>query len=121
MSKGDPSIFYYHENNELKGLTAILVDDFLWSDTSDFETSYISKLQNTFTVGRENHSVFQYLGLHLNEQDSEITIDQINYSDNLKSITLSNNAEINTKDLLQSQIGKLLWISGQILHLMFSS
>ena len=28
MSKGDLSIFYYHKNDELSGLTAIHVDDF---------------------------------------------------------------------------------------------
>ena len=58
MSKGDPSIFYYYNGNVLQGLIAIFVDDFLWSGTNDFETSYISKLRKNFVIGKENHSVF---------------------------------------------------------------
>ena len=55
MSKGDPSIFYYYNGNVLQGLIAIFVDDFLWSGTNDFETSYISKLRKNFVIGKENH------------------------------------------------------------------
>ena len=86
MSKGDPSIFYYYNDNVLQGLIAIFVDDFLWSGTNDFETGYISKLRKNFVIGKENHSVFRYLGLHLEENDSGITLDQMNYSENLKPI-----------------------------------
>ena len=72
-SKGNPFIFYYYNDNVLQGLIAIFVDDFLWSGTNDFETSYISKLHKNFVIGKENHSVFQYLGLHLEENDSGFT------------------------------------------------
>ena len=48
---------------------------------------------------------------HLNEHDSEITLDQINYAENLKPINDIDKTK--TKELLQSQIGKLLWMSGQ--------
>ena len=65
-----------------------------------------------FVIGKENQSVFKYLGINLIEKDSDITIDQINYSENIKPINLTNN-NINSKDHLQSQIGKLLWISSQ--------
>ena len=37
----------------------------------------------------------------------------MNYSENLKPIASNYDNEINSKDLLQSQIGKLLWMSGQ--------
>ena len=85
--KGDPSIFYYSKNNQLTGFIAIFVDDFLWSGTTEFEKEYITtKIRNTFIIGKESHSVFQYLGLHLNEHDSEITLDQINYAQNLKQM-----------------------------------
>ena len=109
--KGDPSIFYYSKNNQLTGFIAIFVDDFLWSGTTEFEKEYITKIRNTFIIGKESHSIFQYLGLHLNEHDSEITLDQINYAENLKPINDIDKTK--TKELLQSQIGKLLWMSGQ--------
>ena len=55
MSKGDPSIFYYYDDNILQGLIAIFVDDFLWSGTNDFEKGYISKLRKNFVIGKVNH------------------------------------------------------------------
>ena len=57
MSKADPALFYYHDNN-ITGIIAIHVDDFLWSGTNDFETNFISKLQNTLMIGKENQSIF---------------------------------------------------------------
>ena len=108
MSKGDPSIFYYNNDNVLQGLTAIFLDNFLWSGTNDFETSYISKLCKNFVISKENRSVFRYLGLHLEENDSGITLDQMNYSKNLKPIASNCDNESNSKDLLESQLGKLL-------------
>ena len=80
MSKGDPSIVYYCNYNILQGPIAIFVDDFIWSATNDFKTNYISKLRKTFVIGKENHSAFQYLGLHQEENDFGITLDQMNYS-----------------------------------------
>ena len=112
MSKADPALFYYHDNNNLIGMIAIHVDDFLWSGTNDFETKFISKLQNTFMIGKENQSIFQYLGINLKENDSKITIDEINFAENLKLINhIHNNKD--TKDILQSLKEKLLWMSRQ--------
>lgn len=51
------------------------MDDFLWSGKNDFETDYISKLRKNCVIAKENHSVFQYLGLHLEENASGITLD----------------------------------------------
>ena len=70
MSKADPALFYCHDNNNLIGMIARRVDDFLWSGTKDFETNVVLKLRNTFTIGKENQSIFQYLGINLMENDS---------------------------------------------------
>lgn len=53
----------------------IFVDDFLWSGTFDFEANYISRLCKNVVIGKENHSLFRYLGLYLKENDSGITLD----------------------------------------------
>ena len=87
-------------------MIAMHVSDFLWSGTNDFETNFISKLQNTLMIGKENQSIFQYLGINLMENDSKITIDQISYTKNLKPINRIHNNK-DTKDLLQSHAGKL--------------
>ena len=63
-------------------------------------------------IGKENQSILQYLGINLKENDSKITIDEINFTENLKPI---NQIDINrdTKDIIQAHIGKLLWMSCQ--------
>ena len=112
MSKADPALIYYHDNNNLIDMIAMHVSDFLWSGTNDFETNFISKLQKTFMIGKENQSIFQYLGINLKENDSKITIDEINFTENLKPINqIDNNRD--TKDIIQAHIGKLLWMSCQ--------
>ena len=112
MSKADPALIYYHDNNNLIDMIAMHVSDFLWSGTNDFETNFISKLQNTFMIGKENQSIFQYLGINLKENDSKITIDEINFAENLKPINQIHNNK-DTKDIIQAHIGKLLWMSCQ--------
>ena len=58
MSKADPALIYYHDNNNLIDMIAMHVSDFLWSGTNDFETNFISKLQNMLMIGKENQSIF---------------------------------------------------------------
>ena len=111
MSKANPALFYYHEHN-LTGMVVIHVDDFVWSETIGFEVNLISKLHNIFIIGKKNQPIFQYLGINLVENGSEITTDQISYSENLKPINCMS-SRTNAKDLLKSQIGKSLWMSKQ--------
>ena len=63
-------------------------------------------------IGKGNQSIFQYLGINLMKNDSKITIDQIIYVENLKPVNHIYN-KTDTKDLLQSHIEKLLWMSSQ--------
>ena len=46
---------------------------------------------------KKNHSVFQYLGTYLDEHNSENTVDQKNYADNLKHIILNRKNYCNLK------------------------
>ena len=41
MSKGNPSIFYYYQNDKLLGIVAIHVDDFLWAGEISFSKDII--------------------------------------------------------------------------------
>ena len=53
--KGDPATFYYHNSNHKPiEIIVLYVDDFHWSDTNDFGENFISLLQNTFIIGKEN-------------------------------------------------------------------
>ena len=44
MSKGDPSILYYFNDNILQGLIAVFAQDFLWSGINDFQTDYFKAM-----------------------------------------------------------------------------
>ena len=44
MSKADSSLFDYHDNNKPKEMTPVFVAIFLWSETTDSELTFISKL-----------------------------------------------------------------------------
>ena len=58
-----------------------------------------------FVIGKENHFfTYIYLRLHIEENDSGITLDQMNYSENLKPIASNYDNESNSKDLLHMQI-----------------
>ena len=41
MSKGNPSIFYYYQNDKLLGIVAIHVDNFLWAGEISFSKDII--------------------------------------------------------------------------------
>ena len=56
-------------------MIAIHVNYFLWSGRNNFETNFISKFRNTFMIGKENQSIFQYLDINLMEDDSKSTTD----------------------------------------------
>ena len=44
---------------------------------------------------KKKQAAFWYLGLHLEEKDSGITLDQINYSENVKPVAYNNDNESN--------------------------
>ena len=64
----------------------IFADDLLWFGTCDFETNYNSRLRKNVVIGKQNHFLFRYLGLHLEENDSGITLGQMYYLENMKPI-----------------------------------
>ena len=51
MSKADPSLFFYQNNNKLEGIIKIHVDDFSSAENEHFFKYIISKICEKFTVG----------------------------------------------------------------------
>ena len=79
MSKADSSLFNCQNNNELEGIIAIHVDDFLSTGNEQF-----LKYTEKFTVGKEYNTAFHYLGLDLKEHRNYISLDQTHYIIKLK-------------------------------------
>ena len=107
MSKGSPSIFYYHKNDKLSRLIAIHVDEFLWSGDKCISEHIIPQLSEIFTIGKVSKNVFRYLGLDLRQNKKFITLDQINYINSLQLVD-KNCDTIIISDIVQTSVGKLL-------------
>ena len=66
ISKFDPALFMWHDrNNNIIGLTAVHVDDFLRTGENSFLESILTKLQKSFSVGKEEQKCFHLLGLNV--------------------------------------------------------
>ena len=67
-----------------------------------------------FLTGKTSKNAFRYLGLELNQNIQNITLDQIHYINLLQSINQKLITNRNTiSDIVQSAVGKLLWVCGQ--------
>ena len=59
ISEIDPAVFYWHDGEKLNGVTAVHVDDFFWLGSPTFEKTVITKLHETFKVGKEESVNFK--------------------------------------------------------------
>ena len=77
--------------------------------------------KETLHIGRTKNTMFNFLGLKLNQTNEGITVDQYDYIRSLEMIKIdpSKERDLNQSltlietDLLQSKIGQLLWINNQ--------
>ena len=117
LSSVDSALFTWHKGTELQGLIAVHVDAFLWSgNNAEFQSTIISKLCKTFTIGKEEGKCFIYFGVNIAQVSEQIIFDQEDYINALKPITiqrLQQPDEPTEKELLRSNIGQPLWISSQ--------
>ena len=98
ISKYDPGLFMYQYRGTLHGLLVSHVDDFLWGESHVFVETVIQSLHKIFEIGSVNKKAFRYLGLDLEEGDSNIVISQSSYVDSMESLKLDGKKDKN--DLL---------------------
>ena len=55
-------------------MIAIHVDDFLWAGCAYFEENVITKLRETFKVGKECNTAFRYLGIDMQKLSDGIIV-----------------------------------------------
>ena len=48
VSSVDPAVFYWFEDNELQGVLAVDVDDFIWAGSHEFESEVINRIRSSF-------------------------------------------------------------------------
>ena len=112
MSKVDPSLFYYQNNSKLEGIITMHVNDFLSAGNEYFFKNIIFKICKKFPVRKEYITSFHHLGLDLKVHKNCISLDQTHYIKSLDPVNLKDEY-LCIHNILQSKIGKLIWISGQ--------
>ena len=100
-------IFLFKEGT-LYGLACCHVDNFLWGGDVLFE-EIIRRFRCEFTVGSEEKTDFQYLGVHLNMLENGLFISQTAFVDSLEEIA-SFHVE---KEPVRTALGKLQWVATQ--------
>jgi len=122
ISSVDPAVFFWcNEKSECEGVLASHVDDFIWSGSVEFEQSVIPHIRSAFNVGREEKDAFSYVGIELTSVDGIISLQQQDYVDNLKPITVDRERRNQRDsllleqefDLFRSKVGQILWVARQ--------
>ena len=121
ISKFDPALFMqYDKNNNIIGLIAVHVDDFLCTGENSFLESISTKLRKLISVGKEEQKCFRFLGLNVQSKSNKILLDQNHYICNISKTLLSSSRKNdslklneNEKKALQEKIGQLLWVCNQ--------
>ncbi|CAF2215336.1 unnamed protein product [Rotaria magnacalcarata] len=117
----DPAIFKWYKDGDLQGIISTHVDDFCWGGTDLFVEKVISVIRETFDIGKEEASIFKYVGLNLDQKENNIDIDQKAYISDIQPITIGKGRLLRHKDSLNQEevhrlrvlMGQMNWVTGQ--------
>ena len=119
-SKYDKALFFWHDkDNNLRGVMALHVDDFILSGTSEWSTDVVGAIMRVFKISSSAQGSFCHLGLRLMQTSVEIFVDQNEYLEDLDTIQLSierskqKNEKLGKEEIkdLRALVGKLIWLS----------
>ena len=115
QSKFDLAVFTCMDvHNSLCGLLLIHVDDILLAGNKHF-AKIESHIRNTFSVGDESDSKsFKYIGLQIEQAESEITLSQHLYCQDIREIDMSHMGSAKDTPLSVADVTLLRSLSGQL-------
>ena len=87
--KLDPALFIYRYNNQLSGIIALHVDDFLHAGDDHFHNDIFQPLTKKFIAGKLDEGSFSYVGFQLMQDNLGITISQSHYVKNIDEIIIT--------------------------------
>ncbi len=129
MSKVDPAVFFWlDEQCKVIEVLACHVD-FLWASSLNFSKDLIPILQSALHVGREEHEHFCYVGMDFVSINGVVHVHQHSYIEKLQPIRLQavcavqRDAFLREKEQLRSKIGQILGLQNkpdQTLCLMYA-
>ena len=117
QSAYDNALFMWHDScNNIIGILAMHVDDFVCSGNEYFEKDIISTLKKKFLVGTHEYGTFKYLGLNVIQSETGITLDQNLYTSTIQPIEINKDrASIKDLELNQAEKRELKRLSGQMM------
>ena len=116
VSSVDPPVFYWFEDNEVKGALAAHVDDFIWAGSREFESKIINMIRTSFLVSTEENGIFRYVRLRLSHGAETIELDQFSYIGNILPIVITKARTLQKDSLLnQTEVSQLRSLVGQFL------
>ena len=115
----DSALFSWNHSGGLQGVICLYVDDFLWAGTQIFKNMIVDKLSDMFLIGSSASKAFKYIGLNICANNGYTTVDQFEYAQTIKPVTLSRQrAAAKSSELSDAEkteyrglIGQLNWIS----------
>ena len=114
-SRQDNAVYYWTENDELVGLSASHVDDFITTGSEEFLNHVTKGIRDRFRVSAESEGSFKYIGLQISQNNQCITVSQSDYLEDIQPIVGIESSEIplDPEELraLKSIAGSLNWIS----------
>ena len=114
-SMHDNAVFFWIEGNELFGVCACHVDDFILCGEDSFLGKLIKGVKNRFEVSSECDGIFKYVGLQIMHEGSNICVSQNQYYDDIEQLDLNfpSGTVLNDKQKrdFKSLAGQLNWIS----------
>lgn len=122
ISKVDPAVFdWLDQDNNVTGVLACHVDDFIWGGSQMFSNTVIPHLRSKLSVGREAHDNFPFVGVDFVTCGKNMQIHQETYIHYLtpihltpsRAVELSSPLTEHEKDQLRSKIGQILWVARQ--------
>jgi hypothetical protein len=115
-SKYDNALFSWHDaTNQLEGIMALHVDDFVISGTKDWYARVVDMLCTTFHISAYHRGSFKYVGLNVTQVKDAIILDQHKYIAALEEVPLdATRRRMKDDGLTEEEVSSLRSASGQI-------
>ena len=112
----EPNVFFWRDNNELKGILCSHVDDFCYGGNESFLKETIGDLRDKLKVGEQESRRFKYIGVVVEQKEDKICLNQWKYIQSVKepeARRFTGNRILGEKELTEyrSVVGQLNWIS----------
>ncbi|GAB1599998.1 hypothetical protein Ahia01_000277300 [Argonauta hians] len=122
VSAYDNALFLWHDlSQNLTGILAMHVDDFIFCGNDSFKKNVISELKKMFKVGTHENGTFKFMGLAVKQTVNGIIVNQDKYVSSISPIDIKKGRSLRKNDELSQEektdlkrlTGQMMWVSTQ--------